>query len=60
MKRKFIPAEESFTQWKEDPKYIAEYNAQEKEFALASAFIEAQHNADALPGRSRSNSRPAR
>jgi transcriptional regulator with XRE-family HTH domain len=40
MKRKFIPAEESFTQWRKDPKYVAE------EFALASALIEARGNAD--------------
>jgi hypothetical protein len=37
MKRKFIPAEESFRQWKKDPKYVAEYEALENEFALASA-----------------------
>jgi ribosome-binding protein aMBF1 (putative translation factor) len=46
MKRKFIPAEESFTQWKKDPKYVAEYAALEEEFALASALIEARGNAD--------------
>ena len=46
MKRKFIPAKESFTQWKKDPKYVAEYAALEEEFALASALIEARGNAD--------------
>lgn len=46
MKRKFIPAEESFRQWKEDPKYVGEYKALEKEFALASALIDARSNAD--------------
>jgi ribosome-binding protein aMBF1 (putative translation factor) len=46
MKRKFIPAEESFTQWRKDPKYVAEYAAFEKEFTLASALIEARGNAD--------------
>ncbi len=46
MKRKFIPAEESFTQWKKDPKYTAEYGALEEEFALASTLIEARENAD--------------
>jgi ribosome-binding protein aMBF1 (putative translation factor) len=46
MKRKFIPAEESFTRWKKDPKYVAEYAALEEEFALASALIEARSNAD--------------
>lgn len=46
MKRKFIPAEESFRQWKKDPKYVAEYEALEKEFALASALIAARSKAD--------------
>ena len=46
MKRKSIPAEESCTQWKKDPKYVAEYAALEEEFALASALIEARGNAD--------------
>ena len=46
MKRKFIPAEESFTQWKKDPKYVVAYAALEEEFALASALIEARGNAD--------------
>ena len=36
MKRKFIPAEKSFRQWKKDAKYVTEYAALEKEFALAS------------------------
>lgn len=46
MKRKFIPADESFRQWKKDPKYVAEYEALEKEFAFASALIEARGRAD--------------
>jgi len=46
MKRKFIPAEESFKQWKKDPKYVAAYNALEAEFALASAMIKARADAD--------------
>lgn len=46
MKQKFIPAEESFKQWKKDPKYIAAYNALEAEFALASAMIKARADAD--------------
>jgi ribosome-binding protein aMBF1 (putative translation factor) len=46
MKRKFIPAEASFRQWKKDPKYVAEYEALDKEFALASALIEARSKAD--------------
>ena len=35
MKRKFIPADESFAEWKKDPKYVAAYAALEREFALA-------------------------
>jgi len=46
MKHKFIPADESFRQWKKDPKYVAEYAALEKEFAFASALIEARSRAD--------------
>jgi ribosome-binding protein aMBF1 (putative translation factor) len=46
MKRKFIPAEASFKQWKKDPKYIAAYDALEKEFAIASAMIKARADAD--------------
>ncbi len=46
MKNKFIPAEESFAQWDKDPEYRAQYAALEKEFALASALIEARGNAD--------------
>lgn len=50
MKRKYIPADESFRQWKQDPKFIAEYDALENEFALASASIEAQEKADIVLG----------
>jgi hypothetical protein len=32
MKRKFIPADESFARWKKDPKFVAAYNALEAEF----------------------------
>ena len=46
MKREFVPAEDSFRQWKKDPKYVAEYQALDKEFALASALIEARNKAD--------------
>jgi DNA-binding XRE family transcriptional regulator len=46
MKPKFIPVEESFKQWKKDPKYLAAYNALEKEFAIASAMIKARADAD--------------
>ena len=45
MKRKFIPAAESFAQWKKDPKYVAAYDALENEFSLASALIKARGDA---------------
>jgi transcriptional regulator with XRE-family HTH domain len=46
MKRKFIPAEEAFRQWRKNPKYVAAYEALEGEFALASALIKARAEAD--------------
>jgi ribosome-binding protein aMBF1 (putative translation factor) len=46
MKRKFIPANESFTEWKKDPKYVAACAALDEEFALASSLIEARSDAD--------------
>ena len=46
MKRKFIPVEESFKRWKKDPKFVAAYDALEKEFAIASAMIKARADAD--------------
>jgi len=46
MKQKFIPVEESFKQWKKDPKYVAAYHALDAEFALASAMIKARTGAD--------------
>jgi len=46
MKRKFIPATESFAQWKKDPKFVAAYDALETEFALASSLIKARREAD--------------
>jgi ribosome-binding protein aMBF1 (putative translation factor) len=46
MKTKFIPAEDSFKQWKKDPRYVAAYNALDEEFALASAMIKARADAN--------------
>ena len=46
MKRKLIPAEESFKQWRKDPKFVAAYEALEEEFALASALIKARGAAE--------------
>ena len=46
MKRKFIPADESFARWKKDPRFVAAYNALEAEFALAASLIKARSEAD--------------
>lgn len=46
MKRKFIPVEEAFREWRKDPEYIAAYDALEEEFALAEALIKARAEAD--------------
>jgi ribosome-binding protein aMBF1 (putative translation factor) len=46
MKRRFIPAKASFRQWKKDPRYVAEYEALDEDFALASVLIEARSKAD--------------
>lgn len=46
MKRRFIPAKASFRQWKKDPRYVAEYEALDEDFTLASALIEARSKAD--------------
>lgn len=45
MSRKFIPAEESFAEWRKDPAYVREYEALEQEFALVSAVIGARTRA---------------
>ena len=45
MKPRIIPVEESFAQWKKDPRYVAAYDALEGEFALASALIKARGDA---------------
>ena len=49
MKRKFIPADESFARWKKDPRFVAAYNALEAEFALAASLIKARSEADFEP-----------
>ena len=46
MKRKFIPAAESFAKWKKTPDYAAAYAALEGEFALASSLIQARAKAN--------------
>jgi ribosome-binding protein aMBF1 (putative translation factor) len=44
--RKYIPVEEIFAQWREDPAYVEAYDALEVDFALASALIGARTRAD--------------
>jgi len=44
--RKFIPVEEAFSRWEKNPQFVAEYEALEEEFALASALIKARGDAD--------------
>lgn len=41
----FIPVAEAAKKWREDPEFIAAYDALEEEFALAAALIEARGNA---------------
>jgi DNA-binding XRE family transcriptional regulator len=43
--RKLIPVEESFANWRDDPRYIEAYNALDSEFSLAAALIEARAHA---------------
>jgi ribosome-binding protein aMBF1 (putative translation factor) len=44
--RKYIPVGEAFERWMKNPKFVAEYEALEDEFALASALIKARGDAD--------------
>jgi hypothetical protein len=37
-----IPVEESFAEWRKDPKYAEAYNALEGEFAVAAALIKSK------------------
>ncbi len=46
MKKKTIPAKNSFAKWRKDPKYVAAYDALEEEFALAEALIQARASAE--------------
>ena len=43
--RKFIPVEELFAVWEQDPAFVAAYDALEEEFALANALIAARSRA---------------
>jgi len=44
--RTLIPVEETFKRWEKNPKFVAEHEALEEEFALASALIKARGDAD--------------
>jgi ribosome-binding protein aMBF1 (putative translation factor) len=46
MKRNFIPVEEAAKEWLKAPAFVAEYDALEEEFALATAMIRARSEAD--------------
>src|SRR5436309_2552351 len=46
MTSKFIPVEEAAKEWFKDPKFVAEYDALEEEFALAAALIRARSAVD--------------
>jgi len=46
MNRKFIPVEDSFREWRKDPKFVAAYDALADEFAVASALIKARGDAE--------------
>jgi ribosome-binding protein aMBF1 (putative translation factor) len=41
-KRKPIPVEQSFAEWRHDPAYVKAYDALEEEFTLAGAMIDAR------------------
>jgi ribosome-binding protein aMBF1 (putative translation factor) len=45
-KSKTIPVAPLFAEWQKDPKYRAEYDALEEEFALVKALIRARSRAD--------------
>jgi ribosome-binding protein aMBF1 (putative translation factor) len=46
VKRKFIPVEEAFQEWRKDPEYVTTYDALEDEFVVASALIKARGDAN--------------
>ncbi len=41
MTRHFIPAQESFDEWRKDPEYVKAYDALEEEFALYAQKVAA-------------------
>ena len=45
-KRKYIPVEAAFVEWRKDPEFVAAYDALEGKFALAGALIRARSRAN--------------
>lgn len=45
MTRKFIPVEDAFADWRNDPEFVAAYDALGEEFSLATALIRARSDA---------------
>lgn len=45
MSLKTVPAKESFTKWRNDPAYVAAYEALDEEFSLASQIVAARAKA---------------
>jgi DNA-binding XRE family transcriptional regulator len=46
MTRQFIPFDVVAKKWRQDPPFMAEYDALEEEFALASSLIRARTSSD--------------
>lgn len=46
MSRKFIPVEEAFARWREEPEFVKAYDALEEEFARAKLAIDARAHAN--------------
>ena len=45
MTRQFIPVEESFARWRQDPEFMQAYDALEEEFARAQMVMDARTHA---------------
>ena len=60
MNQKFIPVEEAFARWRQDPEYMKEYNALEEEFARAQMVIGARTTPTLAKPSSRSAWAPAK
>lgn len=45
-KKRRIPVDEAFAEWRKDADYVAAYDALDEEFSMAAALIEARSKAD--------------